>query len=170
VTLQKEGMMGWDARSGLSLADGKYICLIDGDDQMPSEDIARVYSKIKNSDLDLVQTYRVVRHDGVMRTIQSYFYNLIFKLMFPGSGVRDVNSKPKIFTKKVYDGMRLNSNDWFLDAEMIIHCARLKLKVAEIPTTFFKCKYRKSYVKFNAVFEFLLNLIMAKFSRRSQDA
>ena len=29
VTLPKEGMMGWDARSGLMEASGKYICLIE---------------------------------------------------------------------------------------------------------------------------------------------
>ncbi len=34
VTRVKEGMMGWDARSGLEKAIGKYICIIDGDEQV----------------------------------------------------------------------------------------------------------------------------------------
>ena len=31
IAMPKEGMMGWDARSGLGMATGKYICIIDGD-------------------------------------------------------------------------------------------------------------------------------------------
>ena len=43
IAMPKEGMMGWDARTGLNAAEGQYICLIDGDEQMPYRDIVRVY-------------------------------------------------------------------------------------------------------------------------------
>jgi glycosyltransferase involved in cell wall biosynthesis len=162
VTLPKEGMMGWDARSGLSVAEGRFICLIDGDEQMPYKDIIRVYKKIKDESLDFVQTYRTIRHDGISRKIKSVMYNLIFKILFPGAGVRDINSKPKIMMREVYRDMRLSSDDWFLDAEIIIQARRLKFKMGEIPTTFYKCKYRKSYVNFHAIFEFLKNLVAAR--------
>lgn len=158
----KEGMMGWDARSGLEKAAGKYICLIDGDEQMPAEDIIKVYKKITAEGLDFVTTYRRVRCDGMARKFISDVYNLIFNMLFPGAGIRDVNSKPKIFTQDAYHKMNLTSDDWFLDAEMIIQCRRLKLKVGEIPTTFYKCKYRRSYVNFYAIFEFINNLYVAK--------
>lgn len=161
-TLQKEGMMGWDARSGLERAGGRHICLIDGDEQMLPEDIARVYRKITNDDLDFVQTYRAVRHDSSTRKIISFIYNTLFRLLFPGIGVRDVNSKPKILRKESYDKMRLTADDWFLDAEMIIQARRLKLKIDEIPMEFYKCRYRKSFVDVNAVFEFVKNIFYAR--------
>ena len=44
----KEGMMGWDMRLGLAAATGNYISVIDGDGQMPVEDLVKVYWKIKN--------------------------------------------------------------------------------------------------------------------------
>ena len=163
VAQLKEGMMGWDARSGLEKTTGKYICLIDGDEQMPPEDIVRVYKKIKDEHLDLVKTYRIVRHDGVARRFISYAYNFIFNLVFPGAYVRDVNSKPKIFRKEAYDRMRLRSDDWFLDAEMIIQAKKLKFKVGEVPTEFYRNKYRKSFVKFDTIFEFIKNILIARF-------
>jgi glycosyltransferase involved in cell wall biosynthesis len=143
VVLPKEGMMGWDARAGLRCAVGRYICLIDGDEKMPSEDIIRVYQKIKDEGLDLVKPYRIIRHDGIARKILSFFYNLIFKMLFPCFPVKDINSKPKIMTRQAYEKMCLESNDWFLDAEMMIQVRRLKLRIGEIPTKFYKCEYRQ---------------------------
>lgn len=162
VTLPKEGMMGWDARSGMNVAEGKFICLIDGDEQMPYQDIVRVYKKIKEGDLDFVQTYRVMRHDGLMRKINSAVYNALFKMLFPGTQLKDVNSKPKILTQEAYRRMLLTSDDWFLDAEMVIQARTLKLRVGEIPTTFGKCSYRKSFVNFYTTFEFIKNLFTAR--------
>lgn len=163
VAMEKAGMMGWDARTGLEKAAGKYVCLIDGDEQMPPEDILRVYEKIKEEGLDLVKTYRVVRYDGIARRFISASYNMIFNMLFPGAYVKDVNSKPKIFRKQAYDRLALRSDDWFLDAEMIIQAKKLKLKIGEVPTEFYKNKYRKSFVRFDTIFEFIKNLIRAKF-------
>jgi len=162
VTLPKEGMMGWDARSGLREATGRYICLIDGDEQMPYRDIVRVYRKIVEENLDLVTTYRAVRHDGTYRRITSFFYNLIFKILFPGIKSRDINSKPKIMSREVYQKMKLTSDDWFLDAEIMIQARRLRLKVGEVPAKFYRCNYRNSFVETNTIFEFIANLIKAR--------
>jgi glycosyltransferase involved in cell wall biosynthesis len=165
VARVKEGMMGWDARSGLREAAGMYICLIDGDEQMPPEDIINVYRKIVGEGLDFVTTYRLTRCDGAMRKIISSVYNLLFKLLFPEINVRDVNSKPKIFRTEAYAKMNLISDDWFIDAEMVIQAKKLKFKTGEVPTEFFKCKYRKSFVKVGAIFEFMGNLLRARFRR-----
>lgn len=162
LALPKKGMMGWDARSGMNLAEGNFICLIDGDEQIPFQDIIRVYETIKRKSLDFVQTYRTVRHDGFIRKNISAVYNLFFKLLFYGTGFKDINSKPKILTREAYDKMSLTADDWFIDAEMVIQSRRLKLKTEEIPTTFYKCVYRKSYVNLYAVFEFLRNLLIAR--------
>ena len=163
LTLPKKGMMGWDARSGMRMAQGNFICLIDGDEQMPYQDIIRVYEKIKKDGLDFVQTRRVVRYDGMMRKSMSAVYNFLFKFLFPGTRLHDVNSKPKILTKEAYNKMSLKSDDWFIDAEMVLQSRKLKLRTGEIPTTFYKCSYRKSYVNFYAVMEFIRNLCIARF-------
>lgn len=162
ITKLKEGGMGWDARNGFQEASGKFICLIDGDGQMPPEDIISVYKKIKHENLDFVMTYRIERGDSVLRRVNSYTYNLVFRILFPGITVRDANSKPKIFTREAYSKMHLTANDWFLDAEMLIQCTRMKLKIEEIPVTFDKCVNRKSFVRIDAIFEFIKNLLRAR--------
>ena len=162
VARPKEGMMGWDARTGLDEATGKYICLIDGDEQMPPGDIIRVYRKIKRGDLEFVKTYRAIRYDGPVRGTISFVYNVLFSFLFPGIKARDMNSKPKIFTRDAFDRMNLTSDDWFLDAEIMIAVRRLRLKMGQIPTKFYKCNYRNSFVKMGTIFEFLKNLYNAR--------
>jgi len=160
VAKPKQGMMGWDMRSGLEIASGNFIAIIDGDGQMPIDDIARVYKEIKSSDCDLVKTFRTKRGDGAWRRIISIVYNAIFILLFPGVFYRDINSKPKIFSRSALNKLHLCSNDWFIDAEIMILARRHKLIIKEIPTNFFKLADRASYVKFSAIFEFIKNLII----------
>jgi glycosyltransferase involved in cell wall biosynthesis len=157
---EKEGGMGWDMRSGLSAATGKYIAVIDGDAQMPASDIPIVYGVIKFGKYDLVKTYRAKRYDGFVRTFLSDMYNILFRLFFsPSFPVRDINSKPKIFTKTAYQKMNLRSNDWFTDAEIMIQAFSQQLKIAEISTVFYKNERKTSFVGFKTVWEFMFNLL-----------
>lgn len=163
VTKPKEGGMGWDARSGFDLCRGKIVALIDGDEQMVAEDIAKGYQILTSKEVDLVKTFRQQRHDPWIRRINSLIYNIIYNAIFPGYFVQDVNSKPKILRKSALEQMGLRSNDWFLDAEMMIRARRLQLKFIEFPTIFLRSIHRKSFVRISAIFEFLKNLIVARF-------
>ncbi len=159
VTLEKRGMMGWDMRSGLQAARGQAIALIDGDGQMPSRDIVRIYQVLKSGEFDLVKTFRKTRMDGALRRFISIWYNLIFHLLFPGASFRDVNAKPKVMTRDAYRKMSLSCDDWFIDAEIMLESMRLDLNVAEVPTIFYKNEWRGSLVKSWTALEFLVNLI-----------
>ncbi len=84
----KQGMMGWDLRSGLREARGAYIAFIDGDGQMPIGDVGRLFKLIENSEFDLVKTHRMTRADGWKRRVLSTGYNIVFRLLFPGLKAR----------------------------------------------------------------------------------
>ena len=168
VTQIKEGMMGSDMKSGLEAATGRTIAVIDGDGQMPFEDVIHVYKKLKDEGLDLVKTFRTQRGDGFYRKTISVVYNIIFNILFPGLNCRDVNSKPKIMTREVYNRMHLNSNGWFIDAEIMIQARKMKLKIGEIPTVFLQINYRPSFVKFRSIWEFSVNLLWYRLFNRSK--
>ena len=105
---------------------GKYIDVIDGDGQFPVEAIFSCFAKIKSDDFDFVKTYRLQHQDGPYRTLISVVYNWVFHTLFRGSGrFGDVNSKPKIMTREAYRKMVLQSNDWFIDAELILNCIKV---------------------------------------------
>ncbi|MDC0207124.1 glycosyltransferase family 2 protein [Nitrospinae bacterium] len=158
VTEVKKGMMGWDMKTGLQTANGKLLAVIDGDGQMPSGDVVRVYQLMKENGLDLAKTYRAKRNDGFYRKLISGVYNIFFKIMFPGIKASDMNSKPKIMTRAFYEKINLESNGWFIDAEIMILARRLNIKIGEIETIFHSMDSRPSFVKPLSILEFLFNL------------
>lgn len=160
VTEVKKGMMGWDMKAGLNAAAGKLLAVIDGDGQMPSGDIIRVYQLMEENRLDLAKTCRAKRNDGSYRKLISFVYNILFKIMFPGINAWDMNSKPKIMTREFYEKTNLESNGWFIDAEIMILARRLKAKIGEIETVFYSMDSRPSFVKPLAILEFLGNLLV----------
>ena len=166
VTRIKEGMMGWDMKSGLEAATGRILAVIDGDGQMPFENVIDVYRKLRDEDLDLVKTFRTQRSDGLYRKTISVVYNIIFNILFPGLKSRDINSKPKIITREVYDRMNLKSNGWFIDAEIMIQAGKMNLKIGEIPTVFHRIDFRPSFIKFRSILEFFVNLLWYRFFNR----
>jgi len=168
ITRVKEGRMGWDMRSGLDAARGAHLAVIDGDGQMPVSDIVKVYRLLQAGHYDLVKTFRSQRFDGAYRVTISWCYNVLFRLLFSGAAkFRDINSKPKVMTRAAYQRMRLVSNDWFTDAEIMIEAIRNELRVGEISTIFLKNERRATFVPVSAIWEFLRNLIYyrIRFSR-----
>ena len=159
VIKEKRGMMGWDALSGLQEARGEAIALIDGDGQMPSRDLVRLYNVLKSGEFDFIKTYRVKRLDGAWRRFISRIYNTLFYLLFPGIPFRDMNSKPKLITREAFDQMHLSCQGWFFDGEMMLEVRRLNISFAEIPTVFHENEWRKSYVKVWTIFEMIGSML-----------
>jgi glycosyltransferase involved in cell wall biosynthesis len=161
----KEGMMGWDMRSGMDAATGKYICVIDGDGQFPIESISACFEEIRGGKYDLVKTYRTKRGDGAYRRFISKVYNFLFGLMFPGINSKDANSKPKILKASAYDQMSLQSDDWFIDAEIMLNARDKNMTFKELPIEFYELEGRTSFVKPAAIWEFIKNLFNYRFGK-----
>ncbi|MCH7604958.1 glycosyltransferase family 2 protein [Patescibacteria group bacterium] len=150
---------GWDVRQGLNVASGTLLCFVDGDNQIPPKDVVRVYRNLKEKRLDLVKGRRVERHDGLQRILISKVYNLIFWLLFPSIADGDVDGKPKIFTRELYERLDLQSNDWFVDPEIMIQAKYLGFAFDSVPTVFQKKPHRSgSLINFHTS-SMLKNLI-----------
>lgn len=162
----KKGMMGWDMRQGLDTATGDVLCVIDGDGQFPISSILDCYREIQSEQIDLVKTYRETRNDGVYRKTISSVYNFIFKILFPGLNSKDVNSKPKLLRRTAYEKMTLTSDDWFVDAEIMLNIRDQQMSFKEIPVEFDELKGRQSFVKPQAIIEFLINMLRYRMRKR----
>ena len=71
---------------------------------------------------------------------------------------RDVNGTPKLFKRSSYEKINLVSNDWFLDAELLIKAKSKKLSIKEIPAIFTPRAGGSSNVSYLTIFEFLFNI------------
>jgi glycosyltransferase involved in cell wall biosynthesis len=159
VSEPKCGAMGWDMRSGLAAATGSYLVVIDGDAQNPVEDVLRIYTTLRQGDYDVMKGRRAVRYDGSYRRIISVVYNVLFRLLFGTWDLWDINGKPKALTRQAFEKMNLRSDDWFIDAEIVLEAKRLGLRIGEIPVVFRENVARSSFVRLSAIWEFLGNML-----------
>lgn len=163
VSLPKQGGMSWDMRTGLEAARGDALAVVDGDGQIPMEDVLRTYRVFRETGADIAKTRRLSREDGPLRHAISALYNAFFRLLWPSSTFRDVNAKPKIISRAAYSRLRLRSTEWFIDAEIMIQALSLGLRVAEIPATAFHRKDRPSRPSLRTLFSFLAALLRYRF-------
>lgn len=166
VTEDKQGAMGWDMRSGLAAADGDYLIVIDGDAQNPVDDVLKMYRRMRATGVDVMKGRRIARFDGPYRRAISTVYNVAFNALFGTRGIWDVNGKPKGLTRAAYEALELESDDWFIDAEIVLSARRRGLAVAELPVVFHRNEERDSFVRPAAILEFLGNMARQRFRHR----
>lgn len=147
---------------GLSVAQGEILGFMDADGQFKAKDLADIYLKLKEDKLDLCRGIRVKRHDGWKRKLASKGFHLIFKVIF-GASFNDINGKPKVFRRELYEAVNPTSKDWFIDAEIMLKAQKRKYKIGEVALTALARKKGKSKVRFGTIFEFLKNLIHYRF-------
>ncbi len=164
---EKQGAMGWDMRSGLAVAEGRYLIVMDGDAQNPPDDVLKMYRRMVETGVDVMKGRRIARFDGPYRRAMSIVYNLAFIVLFRTRGLWDVNGKPKGLTRAAYEALELESDDWFIDAEIVLFARRRGLAVGELPVVFHRNDERASFVRPAAILEFLRNMARQRFRRRS---
>ena len=155
----KEGGMGWDMRSGFAAAEGDYLIAIDGDAQNPVEDVLRLHELMRRSAADVGKGRRTNRADGIYRRVISWGFNGLFRVLFRTDGLWDINGKPKGLTRSAYERLTLASNDWFIDAEIVLAGKRAGMSIVELPVVFLENKERSSFVRFSSILQFAVHMV-----------
>jgi glycosyltransferase involved in cell wall biosynthesis len=161
----KQGAMGWDMRRGFEAARGSFLVVIDGDEQNPFEDVLRAHRLMADSGADLVKGRRTQRFDGPVRHLVSLVYNTLFLMLFRTRGLWDINGKPKGLRRSAYEQLSLSADDWFIDAEIVLQARDRGLAIAELPVVFHQNQARRSFVRSEAVLEFLRNMARVRLGR-----
>jgi glycosyltransferase involved in cell wall biosynthesis len=166
VSEPKRGGMGWDMRSGFRASSGEVMVVMDGDMQNPTEDVVRMFRLMRESDYAVMKGLRIARFDSLYRRLISASYNFLFRAFFGTTGLWDINGKPKGLTRAAYEAMSLESDDWFIDAEIILEAQRLDLRVGEMPVVFRRNDVRPSFVRPAAIMEFARNMVARRVRSR----
>ncbi len=157
----KEPVLGYGRAviTGLESTEGDVIGIIRADNQEKSEDLAEIYERLQKGRFDLYKAVRKNRiRDGLVRVIVSKAYNLLFRILFRLK-IKDVNATPKVFTRELYEKMKLESKDWFIDAEIVIKAGKLKCKIGEMEIEYLPRLKGQSKVKTSHIIEFLKNML-----------
>ena len=119
--------------AGLPLCQSDWVGTIPADGQVDAEDVVRLFEAVVASNgWVLAKVRRRFRMDGLWRKVVSVLYNLFVLALWPRLGSIDVNGSPKLFPRRAYEAMELQSKDWLLDPEIMIKAHRLGLTVLEL--------------------------------------
>ena len=133
IASQKRGAMGWDMRSGLDAAAGDFLIVIDGDGRTRPTTSSVPTSFIPARGRYVVKGRRSTRADGLVQMVISLVYIVAFAVMFGARGIWDVNGRPKGITRKALGRMRLEADDWFIDAEIVLEARRCGSRHCRVP-------------------------------------
>lgn len=155
---------GLGFRTGFSLARGRVVGTQCADGQVAPEDLLRVYEAIRQSSVPtLAKVRRRFRQDSLTRKVVSVIYNVLMRLLFPRIRGLDLNGNPKLLDRDTLERLELTSDDWFLDAELMIKAGYLELPVVEIDVPGHAREGGSSNVGVATVLEFLSNILRYRF-------
>jgi glycosyltransferase involved in cell wall biosynthesis len=168
VVVTKNQGYGHGVLRGLRACRGRLVGFVCADGQVEAHDVAKVYEIAARSRTPkLVKVRRRFRMDGFTRKVTSITYNLLATTMFGGLGSIDINGNPKILPRPILEQMHLQSNDWFLDAEVLIRAKQMSLPVFEFNVIAQLREGGRSNVRVETCLEFLTNLCRFRFGRAS---
>jgi len=114
---------------GFTSARFDYVFYTDGDNQFDLEELRKFVALIPYS--DIVVGYRKKKQYSVYRKITSFVYNALLRLMFDIDYI-DIDCAFKLIKRDLFDKIKIQTKDAFIDAEIMIQANLLGYKSTEI--------------------------------------
>ena len=155
--------------AGFPRCQAPWVGTVCADLQVDAGDVVKLFeAALRSKQPRLFKVRRRFRLDGTTRKVVSVAYNLGTTALFGGLGSIDINGTPKILPRDWLERMRLESKDWFLDAEILIKAKRLGLPVLEVNVMAHQRGGGTSNVRSSTCWEFARNLLAYRFLGRGQ--
>ncbi len=115
-------------RTGFEHASFDLVFYTDSDRQF---DLAELeYFLPMLADYDVVIGFRVYRYDTVLRSLVSWAYNRIVRVLFRVR-VRDVDCAFKLFRREVLEKITIECENFFVDTELVAKARKWNFRIAE---------------------------------------
>jgi len=115
-------------RTGFAHARGDLVFYTDADRQFDLSDLEHFLPLM--DEWDLIVGFRVYRYDTVLRSMLSWIYNRIVRVLFRVR-VRDVDCAFKLFSREVLEKITIESDDFFVDAELVAKARKWNFRLLE---------------------------------------
>lgn len=133
---------GGALRSGFATASKDLIFYTDGDAQYDPHELEILLEKLEPG-VDVVQGYKIERHDPLHRIIIGRVYHWTVKITF-GLHVRDTDCDFRLIRRSCFDNIELTSNSGTICLELVKKLQDGGYTFAEVPVHHFHRAYGKS--------------------------
>ena len=108
------------------------LIYMDSDGQHDPEDLPRILAAFSGN--DIVFTYRAVRSANMplVKKFGNAFIDVLTKLLFH-INITDTQSGYKAMTRAAYEKMKLISNDYSIESEIVAKTGKYQLKFTQVP-------------------------------------
>lgn len=126
-----ETNMGYGAaiRSGISACKKEYVFFTDGDNQFDVSQLSLFVPLV--SQCDGIIGFRLNRQDNFVRKTNAWAWNRLVQWMF-GLKAKDIDCAFKLFHRKVFEKVQLESSGAMISTEMLVKMKRNKYRLHEI--------------------------------------
>jgi glycosyltransferase involved in cell wall biosynthesis len=128
VRHEKNRGYGAALRTGFAAAEGDLVFYTDSDNQFDLSELASVIPLMQ--EWDAVLGYRIDRKDARRRLMTSWVFNRLSCVVFD-LRVRDLNCSFKLFRRDVLRALPLESDDFFIDTELVVRLHRAGFRYVE---------------------------------------
>jgi glycosyltransferase involved in cell wall biosynthesis len=130
VTHEKNRGYGGALRSGFAAATKEWVFYTDGDAQYDVRELALLWQQRDGA--DMVNGYKIARHDPIHRIVIGRLYHWFVKRMF-GLRIRDVDCDFRLIRRSVFEKIELTRNSGIICVELVTKIEKNGFKVAHVP-------------------------------------
>jgi len=143
--IRHERNMGYGAalRSGFSAAKMPLLFYTDSDNQFDPSEIGLLLPLI--GEYDIVTGYRKERKDPPERLLASALFNAVAGRIL-GIEARDINCAFKLYRREVFDVVKIELDNFFVDAEILAKAAAAGFRTGEVAVSHYPRSKGKSTV------------------------
>jgi glycosyltransferase involved in cell wall biosynthesis len=145
-------------RKGFALTQKEWIFYTDGDAQYDPREL-HVLVDCLSEGVDMVNGYKVKRHDPLVRVWIGLIYQYFVKFIF-GLVIRDVDCDFRLMRRSIFDAVTLQSNSGTITFEMVKKIQDAGFRISEAPVHHYYRQYGVSqFFNFRRVIRTLIDLI-----------
>lgn len=122
---------GGALRTGFQEASKDLVFYTDGDAQYDPREVRRLYEQLRD-DVDVVQGYKIQRHDPLHRIIIGRVYHHVVKTAF-GLRLRDVDCDFRLIRRRFFDVVELKSDSGVICVELMRKLQDSGARIVEVP-------------------------------------
>lgn len=150
---------GGNLRSMFAAATKDLIFYTDGDAQYDPAELRKLYAKL-GPDVDVVQGWKIERHDPLHRKIIGRAYHHFVRWWF-GLHLRDVDCDFRLFKRHVLESFPLESTSGCITVEMMTRVEQGGFTVVEVPVHhYFRAYGQSQFFNFRRVARTLTELTL----------
>lgn len=133
---------GCALRTGFSNASKDWIFYTDGDAQYNPMELINLVNGLTEG-IDVVNGYKISRHDPWIRAVIGRIYHYIVKIAF-GFKLRDVDCDFRLIRREIFDQIPLESHTGTICLEMVKKFQDAGYRFAEVPVNHYYRSYGRS--------------------------